>query len=135
MKLHRATRAGWPAREEKLNSLYIPRKKLGHMRHVVHCARARAAAGFSTSRIRIAIFEALVRAFLSLSRRANVKGYTSKFGSGHGVAYFAAELLQLFAARFASPFPFPRCLYPVSLSARAKHKAEQQRPGSRSRSR
>lgn len=35
---------------------------------------------FREGRIRIAIFEALVRAFLSLSRRINAKGYTSKFG-------------------------------------------------------
>lgn len=55
-------------------------------------ARYTCDASFSTSRIRIAIFGVLVRAFLSLSRRGNVKGYTSKFGSAAVVAYFAAEV-------------------------------------------
>lgn len=70
-------------------------------------ARYTCDASFSTSRIRIAIFGVLVRAFLSLSRRGNVKGYTSKFGSAAVVAYFAAEVCNFSQHALQVHFRFP----------------------------
>lgn len=75
---------------------------------------------FFDRRIRITIFEALVRAFLSLSRRINVKGYTSKFGPG--VAYFAAKVCNFsrraLQVHFRFPNAFIRYLYPRGQSTK-----------------
>lgn len=110
--------------EAKLNSLSIfsRRRKLDHMRldRSLLCARYTRCQFFDQLRIRIAIFEAPVRAFLSSlasckRERIYFEIRPARWGR-RSLQFFAAELLQLLQPA-ALQVHFCRYLYPrVSLS-------------------